>query len=93
MLTFARPSEAAGAKWSEVNFAESIIEKDESAMKQRCSFVIPLSQQSLAILQGLRPVSGHTDFVFYSSNGIGKSISTASLTNALLRNGIDEVVV
>jgi integrase len=91
ILTFARPSEVAGLKWSEVNIEENYIEKEQGAMKQRRSFIIPLSRQSLMILDMLRPVTGHTDFVFYSPYGTGKPISTASLTNALRRNGIDEV--
>lgn len=91
MLTFARPNEVAGLKWSEVNFAENYIEKEAGSMKQRRSFIIPLSTQSLNILELLHPVTSHTDYVFYSSYGTGRSISTASLTNALRRNGIGEV--
>ena len=91
LLIFTRPGEAAKLKWSEVDIEGRQITKESGAMKMKKSFVIPLSSQALSILLSLKPLTGHTEYVFYSSYGTGRSISTESLGNALRRNGIDEI--
>lgn len=91
LLIFTRPSEAAKLKWAEVDIENRQIIKESGAMKMKKSFVIPLSNQALAIITDLVPLTGHTEYVFFSSYGTGRSISTESLGNALRRNGIDEI--
>ncbi|MDR9498886.1 MAG: tyrosine-type recombinase/integrase [Hydrogenovibrio sp.] len=91
VLVFARPGEVTRLKWSEINLNAGYIEKDASSMKKRRSFLIPLSKQSLSILEKMEPLTGHTEFVFDSPYGTGKPITTESLNNALRRNGIHEV--
>ncbi len=91
LLIFTRPGEAARLKWSEVDFESRQINKEAGSMKMKRGFVIPLSHQAISILEALRPYTGHTDYVFYSSYRTGRAISTESLGNALRRNGIDEI--
>ncbi|QCU89508.1 tyrosine-type recombinase/integrase [Thiomicrorhabdus sediminis] len=91
LLLFTRPGETAKLKWSEVDLESRQIIKEPTVMKMKRGFVIPLSRQALSILEDLMPLTSHTDYVFYSPYGTGRSISTESLGNALRRNGVDEI--
>lgn len=64
LLTICRPVEAAGVRWDEINFQSNEWQIPENRLKQRREHVIPLSRQALAILEAMRPISGHRDFVF-----------------------------
>ena len=91
-LLFVRPSEVSQLKWAHVDFNSRMITKPADTMRKNGrEFLIPLSKQSLEVLKEIYPLTGHTDFVFYSPYGTGKAISTDSLSNALKRNGIFEI--
>lgn len=92
LLIFARPSEVSQLKWSHVDIENMVITKPASDMKKNFrEFVIPLSAQAAEILREIKPLTGHTTYVFYSPYGTGKAISSNSLANALKRNGVNEV--
>lgn len=91
LLIFARPGETSNLKWAEVDFDEKLITKSAGSMKMKRDFVIPLSHQALSIIEELYPLTGHTEYVFYSPYGTGRPISRDSLSNALRRNGIHDV--
>lgn len=91
LLTFSRPGEAARLKWSEVDLEDKLIRKEAGSMKMKRDFVIPLSKQAASIIEELYPLTGHTEYVFYSSYGTGRAISRDSLSNALRRNGIHDI--
>jgi integrase len=91
MLIFARPSEVSQLKWAHVDFDEGVISKPASEMKKDRDHVIPLSRQAKSLLEDIWPLTGHTEFVFYSPYGTGKPVSTNSLSNSLRRNGIDQI--
>lgn len=65
-LTFVRPTELRTAEWSEISIenAEWIIPKEK--MKMRTPHVVPLSTQSLEVLEEIRACSGHGRYVFPS---------------------------
>lgn len=64
--TMTRPGEAATARWSEINFEERLWCIPASKMKMGREHVIPLSTQSLAILELLKPHSAHREYIFPS---------------------------
>lgn len=64
LLTICRPSEAAGTRWDEIDFQAKEWRIPENRLKQRREHVIPLSKQALAILETMRPISGHREFIF-----------------------------
>jgi integrase len=66
-LTFVRPVELRKAEWTEINAsqAEWIIPAEK--MKMRRPHIIPLSAQSLIILEKLRELSGHGRYIFPSA--------------------------
>lgn len=51
------------------------------------SHLVPLCTQAVAILQALRPLTGHTPYVFHSSRNPGNPLSDGAIRAALLRLG------
>ncbi|EBC7820913.1 tyrosine-type recombinase/integrase [Salmonella enterica] len=69
LLTICRPKEAAGARWCEIDMKAKEWRIPEDRLKQRREHVVPLCRQALAILEAMRPTSGHREFVFpHNSN-------------------------
>jgi integrase len=56
-------------------------------MKMRSPHIVPLSPQALAVLEELRPLTGHLDLLFPSQRDQGKPISENTLLYALYRLG------
>lgn len=62
--TMTRPSEAATTRWADINFDKRIWTIPPERMKKRRPHTIPLSDQALALLEALKPHSGHREYVF-----------------------------
>ncbi len=62
--TMVRPNEAAGTRWDEIDFENSLWRIPASRMKKRKAHTVPLTPQTLAILEQMKPISGHRQFVF-----------------------------
>jgi integrase len=86
-LVFVRPGELRRAEWREFDFdaAEWRIPADK--MKMRRPHRVPLSRQALAILQELRPTTGHSQWLFPSVRSVMHPISENTLNAALRRLG------
>jgi integrase len=65
ILTAARPGEALGARWSEINMAERLWTIPASRMKANREHRVPLSDAAMAIVEKMAAVR-HSDFVFPS---------------------------
>ena len=65
---FARPSELRLLRWCEIDWEERQYYKDGVNMKNKIDHIVPLSRQALAILNGLKPVTGHYEYVFYNTS-------------------------
>ncbi|MGE3975106.1 MAG: tyrosine-type recombinase/integrase [Bdellovibrionales bacterium] len=63
ILTACRTNEVMGAKWSEVNFEESLWVIPASRMKARREHRVPLSKRALEILRSIKEYS-ESEFVF-----------------------------
>lgn len=85
--TMTRPNEAAGARWSEIDIENAVWTIPASRMKMNKEHQIPLTEQTLAILEVVRPVSGHRDFVFPSIRDPKKATDAESINKALSRIG------
>lgn len=64
--TLTRPNEAAGAKWSEIDKEARLWRIPAERMKKRKEHTIPLTDEVMAILATLEPISGHREYVFPS---------------------------
>lgn len=86
-LTFARPGEIRHAEWSEIDWEAKLWRIPADKMKARKPHVVPLAQQTIAVLEELKPLSGHSKFLFPSVRAAGLPMSEATITAALRRMG------
>lgn len=61
---FMRPGEIVCGRWAEVDFDNRVWEIPAHRMKKRRAFIVPLSDQVLAILRQLHSFTGHEEFIF-----------------------------
>ena len=85
--TMTRPSEAAGAKWTEIDLENALWVIPAERMKMNKEHQIPLTPQALAILEVVQPVSGHRDFIFPSIRDPKRPTDAESINKALSRIG------
>lgn len=85
--TMVRPGEGAGAKWDEINFKTKQWIIPAERMKQRRDHIVPLTDQTLAILDTMKPISGHRGYIFPSTHKPKESINKSSANMALKRMG------
>ena len=85
--TFVRGTELRLATWSEFDLVNKVWVVDAARMKLRRPHVVPLSRQVLALLDELREVNGHGQFILDSPERPGKPISENTLLFALYRLG------
>ncbi|WP_455291659.1 integrase domain-containing protein [Vibrio parahaemolyticus] len=85
--TMTRPSEAAGARWDEIEWEEKIWTIPAERMKKRREHRIPLTEQMLALLDVMKPISGHREFIFPSDRDPKKPCNSQTANMALKRMG------
>ena len=86
-LTCARPGEVRGARRSEFNFEKSIWRIPEERTKMRRPHDVPLSRQTLKVLEDIWYLSDHGDFVFPAISSNKKMLSENAMNSALRRMG------
>ena len=84
--TFVRTSELIGAKWEEFDFDAAVWAIPAERMKLKTEHLVPLSCQTLAILEEIKPIAGRSAFVFPGRNR-DKPISNNTMLFALYRMG------
>ncbi len=82
-LTFVRTSELINARWDEFDFDENQWRIPAERMKMKTPHIVPLSRQSLQVLEQLKPISGHRELVFPNQNGNNKPMSNNTILKAL----------
>ncbi|MBL4681340.1 MAG: tyrosine-type recombinase/integrase, partial [Pseudomonadales bacterium] len=86
--TMVRPGEAAGTQWDEIDLEDAVWVISPERMKMKRGHTVPLSTQCLAILECMKPISGHLEHVFPASR-IPKNHTNDSTANmALKRMGL-----
>ncbi len=86
-LVFVRPGELRQARWADLDFDTA--EWRFTASKTKVPHIVPLSAQSLAILNDLRPLTGHRGaYVFPGDRTPLRPMSDGALGAALRRMGI-----
>lgn len=84
-LTFVRPGELRAAKWEEIDLDAREWRIAAARMKMGVAHIVPLSDQALEILEGLKPLTGHGRFVFPSVR-TGERPMSENTVNAALRS-------
>jgi integrase len=87
ILTFVRTGELRGARWEEFNVDQGEWRIPAERMKMRSPHIVPLSPQALAVVEELRPLSGHFELLFPSQRDHRKPISENTLIYTLYRLG------
>ncbi len=86
-ILFPRPGELRAAEWSEFDFETAVWKVPAGRMKMRREHRIPLPAQAIAILEGLREITGQGTLLFPSVRSIDRPISDGTLNAALRRLG------
>lgn len=91
--TMVRPSEAAGARWDEIDRNEMLWCIPAERMKQKREHKVPLTEQTLAILDYMQAISGRSSFIFPSERNQGKPTHSETANRALQRMGYKGILV
>lgn len=90
-LTFVRTSELIGARWSEFDLEARRWNIPAERMKMKSPHIVPLSSQALEILELLRTVTGHGEYLFPGEQG-SSTMSNNTILFALRRMGYGGVM-
>jgi len=95
ILTFVRPGELNWAMWSEFNteakewrIPPERIEGKGKGMKMREEHVVPLSDQAIAVLELLRPLTGHSKFLFPCIGRPGEAGMSENTMRVAIQKGL-----
>ncbi len=91
--TMTRPAEAAAARWDEIDWDNELWIIPAERTKKRREHRIPLTEQMLAILEVIKPISGHRDFIFPSDRDPQKPCNSQTANIALKRMGFADRLV
>lgn len=86
-LTFVRPGELRGAEWTEFDMDAMEWRLPAERMKMAEQHIVPLSHQVIGLLDELRPLTGHRQFLFPNHAKPRQCMSENTLLYALYRLG------
>lgn len=93
LLTMTRPGEAAMTRWDEINFETKEWRIPAGRMKMKREHVIPLSEQAFGVLDVMKPISQHRDFVFPGYRNPLEPMNSQTANMALKRMGFKDLLV
>ena len=91
--TMCRPMEAAAAKWSEINFDDGLWIIPAERMKMRKEHKVPLTKQTLHLLELMKPVSGHREYIFPADRNPRSHTNAQTANAAIKRMGLEGALV
>ncbi|MBT3529707.1 MAG: tyrosine-type recombinase/integrase [Gammaproteobacteria bacterium] len=91
--TMARPSEGAKAKWGEIDMENRLWRIDPSRMKKRRPHIVPLTDQTMQLLETMKPISQHREYIFPSRSNPKAAINSETPNTAIKRMGYKGVFV
>ena len=80
--SFCRTIELRMMKWEHIDFSNRLWRVDIDNLKIARKHVVPLSDQMLAVLEEMKPITGQYEYVFYHT-GMHKPYSEEFINNAL----------
>jgi len=87
--TMTRPTEAATTSWADIDLEKKIWAIPAERMKKRRAHVIPLTENALALLETIKPYSGHREYVFPADREPRDHSKSQTANMALKRMGFD----
>ena len=91
--TMTRPAEAATTRWIDIDFDKRIWTIPPERMKKRRPHTTPLTEQALALLETLKPHSGHREYVFPADRNPRTHANSQTANMALKRMGFQNRLV
>lgn len=93
--TMVRPSEAATAKWEDIDFEKEVwtIPAENMKKKGNGDHVVPLTPQTLNLLEFIKPISGHREYIFPADRDPRSHTNSQTANMALKRMGFDKELV
>ncbi|MFG1433409.1 integrase arm-type DNA-binding domain-containing protein [Xanthobacter sp. V2C-8] len=89
-LTFARPGEVRGARWTEIDLKKSVWSIPAERMKMRRPHSVSLSRQAQLVLQEIRSLTGASELIFPSIRSNRQLLSENAMNSALRRMGFTQ---
>jgi integrase len=91
--TMTRPAEAATTRWADIDFEKRIWTIPAERMKKRRIHIVPLTNQALALLEAIKPYSGHREYVFPADRNPRTHCNSQTANMALKRMGFKDRLV
>jgi len=91
--TMVRPSEAAGAHWDEIDTASAQWVIPAERMKKKRPHIVPLTKQTLALLEIMRPLRQLGGYIFPARGTPKGHICSATANTAISRMGYKNLLV
>ncbi|WP_323885407.1 integrase domain-containing protein [Aeromonas caviae] len=85
--TLVRPGESAGTRWDEIDLEAKVWNIPADRMKMERPHRVPLTPQALALLERMKPISGHRPYVFPGYRDPMGHVSDQTANAALKRLG------
>jgi integrase len=87
--TMTRPAEAATTRWADIDFVKKVWTIPAERMKKRRPHAIPLTEHALALLETIKPYSGHREYVFPADRDPRTHCNSQTANMALKRMGFE----
>ena len=87
--TMVRPSEAVAARWSEINFEQQLWIIPAERMKMKKQHIVPLTRQTLALLETMKPISGQGEYIYPASRYPNRPAGKQTINKVLKRMGYE----
>lgn len=83
-----RPAQASDTRWTEIDRVTKVWTIPAEHMKKCLEHRIPLTEQTLFLLETMKPISGHRKFVFPSDRDLWKTYNSQTANMALKCMGL-----
>ncbi|MDE1348543.1 integrase domain-containing protein [Vibrio aestuarianus] len=91
--TMTRPIEAVTARWEDIDLDKNVWVIPAERMKMKRPHTIPLTPQSLSLLNTLKPISGHRQFLFPGHRDPRTHANSQTANMAIKRMGFEGQLV
>ncbi|MGR5069312.1 integrase domain-containing protein [Vibrio alfacsensis] len=85
--TITRPNESAGAMWSEIDWDSLVWTIPAIRMKNKRDHSIPLTPQMVELLEVMKPISAHREYIFPADRDPKKPTNSQTANAAIKRMG------
>ncbi|HCP1671482.1 TPA: tyrosine-type recombinase/integrase [Escherichia coli] len=87
LLTWVRPGEAVRARWTDIDEENRFWNIPAEFMKMKRPHKVPLSKEAMCILESMKPISGHREWVFPSIKAPLSHMHEQTANAAIIRMG------